>query len=211
MTRALAALIVLVAYAVAAFGWRSLHQLRRHGDSGLRLARPERGAPRVAHGLLVVALALAVATPVAAVVAGDAAAPGGAGALVTGGLGTAAVVAGSVLLAAGFALTLAAQVQMGASWRVGVDPEEATDLVTGGLYRWLRNPIYTAMLLALAGLVLLVPSGIALAALVVGTVALQLQVRVVEEPHLLRHHGATYRRWAGEVGRFLPGVGRLRP
>jgi protein-S-isoprenylcysteine O-methyltransferase Ste14 len=38
---------------------------------------------------------------------------------------------------------------------------------------------------------------------------IELQVRVVEEPHLLRTHGQAYEDWAREVGRFVPGVGRL--
>ena len=40
--------------------------------------------------------------------------------------------------------------------------------------------------------------------------ALELQVRVVEEPHLLRAHGGAYASYAARVGRFVPGVGRLR-
>jgi protein-S-isoprenylcysteine O-methyltransferase Ste14 len=40
-------------------------------------------------------------------------------------------------------------------------------------------------------------------------VALELQVRIVEEPYLRQAHGATYDDYARRVGRFLPGVGRL--
>jgi protein-S-isoprenylcysteine O-methyltransferase Ste14 len=36
---------------------------------------------------------------------------------------------------------------MGASWRIGVDPSERTDLVTGGAFALVRNPIFSAMLL----------------------------------------------------------------
>lgn len=38
--------------------------------------------------------------------------------------------------------------------------------------------------------------------------ALELQVRWVEEPHLLRAHGATYRAYMRRTGRFVP---RLLP
>lgn len=41
-------------------------------------------------------------------------------------------------------------------------------------------------------------------------VALELQVRVVEEPYLLRTQGPEYASYALRVGRFLPGAGRLR-
>lgn len=40
--------------------------------------------------------------------------------------------------------------------------------------------------------------------------AIQLQVRVVEEPYLLRTHGKQYRHYGAQVGRFLPGIGQLR-
>jgi protein-S-isoprenylcysteine O-methyltransferase Ste14 len=41
-------------------------------------------------------------------------------------------------------------------------------------------------------------------------VALEVQVRLVEEPYLLRTHGAHYAEYASRVGRFVPGFGRLK-
>jgi protein-S-isoprenylcysteine O-methyltransferase Ste14 len=55
----------------------------------------------------------------------------------------------------------------------------------------------------------MVPSWVALAGVVALFVALELQVRVVEEPYLRRTHGAAYTDYASRVGRFVPGVGRL--
>ena len=40
-------------------------------------------------------------------------------------------------------------------------------------------------------------------------IALEIQVRLVEEPYLLRQHGDAYRNYAARVGRFVPGLGRL--
>jgi protein-S-isoprenylcysteine O-methyltransferase Ste14 len=117
--------------------------------------------------------------------------------------------AGFLAFALGFALTVAAQMQMGASWRIGVRESEQTALVTHGIFAWMRNPIFTGMLLALVGMLLLVPTLLSLAALVVTLAGLELQVREVEEPHLRRSHGAAYLDYARRVGRFLPGIGRL--
>jgi protein-S-isoprenylcysteine O-methyltransferase Ste14 len=39
-------------------------------------------------------------------------------------------------------------------------------------------------------------------------VALELQVRVVEEPYLRSVHGENFVRYTSRVGRFLPGIGR---
>jgi len=58
------------------------------------------------------------------------------------------------------------------------------------------------------GLTLLVGNWLAILGLVVLATALELQVRVVEEPYLLAVHGDAYRRYAAHVGRFVPGFGR---
>ncbi|MBB4934751.1 protein-S-isoprenylcysteine O-methyltransferase Ste14 [Lipingzhangella halophila] len=51
--------------------------------------------------------------------------------------------------------------------------------------------------------------GGAAAALAALIAAVQLQVRTIEEPYLLRTHGHAYRTYAVRTGRFLPGLGRL--
>lgn len=60
------------------------------------------------------------------------------------------------------------------------------------------------------GLALLVPNLVAVVAFLALGIALELQTRVVEEPYLLRTHGRSYADYAAKVGRFFPGVGRLR-
>src|SRR5262245_25430860 len=69
-----------------------------------------------------------------------------------------AVALGAGLMVAGVVLMAAAQLQMGKSWRIGIDESARPGLVTEGLYRFCRNPIYTAALAALLGLMLLAPS-----------------------------------------------------
>jgi protein-S-isoprenylcysteine O-methyltransferase Ste14 len=123
---------------------------------------------------------------------------------------TAVHVAGIVLFVIGLAATLAAQVAMGESWRIGVDESERTDLVTDGPFSLARNPIFAAMLPTSLGLALMVPSWVAFLGVVALFLALELQVRIVEEPYLRRVHGRAYEAYASRVGRFVPGVGRLR-
>lgn len=81
--------------------------------------------------------------------------------------------------------------------------------MTTGPFSLVRNPIFSAMLPTSLGLVLMVPSWVAIVGLVALAIALELQVRVVEEPYLLRAQGPDYARYASRVGRFVPGVGRL--
>jgi protein-S-isoprenylcysteine O-methyltransferase Ste14 len=81
-----------------------------------------------------------------------------------GSLDTSAIHAfGNALALLGIAATLYAQLAMGTSWRIGVDPEERTALVTDGPFALVRNPIFSAMLPTALGLALLVPSWVSIA------------------------------------------------
>lgn len=56
----------------------------------------------------------------------------------------------------------------------------------------------------------MVPNVPALLAAALTILGIEIQVRAVEEPYLKRTHGASYVSYAENVGRFVPGVGRLR-
>lgn len=114
-----------------------------------------------------------------------------------------------VLAAAGLALAVVAQQTMGASWRIGVDPAERTVLVRHGVFALVRNPIFTAMIAVQVGTAVMAPTWLGAVGVVAMVVGCMAQTRLVEEPYLLRTHGATYARYAGRTGRFIPGVGRL--
>jgi len=196
------ALLLYLVYLVLAFGLRTLIQVRRTGSTGFHGLGGRPGSAEWIAGVgFTVALLVGAAAPVLALL--DVVEP-------IAALDTTAVhIAGLVLAVGGIGLTFYAQVAMGASWRIGVDPAERTQLVTSGPFALVRNPIFAAMLPTALGLTLLVPSWVALTGLAGLVVALELQVRVVEEPYLLRAHGEAYARYAARVGRFVPGVGRL--
>jgi protein-S-isoprenylcysteine O-methyltransferase Ste14 len=100
-----------------------------------------------------------------------------------------------------------AQAQMGRSWRMCVD-EGHTQLVSSGLFGLVRNPIYTANLVLLAGVLLVAPSPWSCMLLYAASVFLAIQVRL-EEAHLRQMHGADYAAYCARVGRFFPGVGLI--
>src|SRR6266511_504011 len=197
------ALVLWIVFGVVALGGRILLQLLRTGSTGLAGISGRPGSVEWFGGLLFVA---ALAGGVI-----------GARVQVTGAVGpidaldtTAIQVAALVLYALGLAGCVAAQLAMGASWRIGVDESERTDLVTGGPFAIVRNPIYSGVIPLVLGLMLLAPNPVTIAAFAALVAAFEIQVRLVEEPHLLRAHPDAYRDYASRVGRFVPGVGLLR-
>ncbi|MBE7324281.1 isoprenylcysteine carboxylmethyltransferase family protein [Nocardioides sp. Y6] len=197
-----AALALFALYLLVAFGLRTWLQVRATGDSGFRGISGRTWSPEWWAGVLfVLALVAGLMGPVSALF----------GLQPVNSLDDATVAwAGVIVTVGGVGLTFATQTAMGSSWRIGVAEDEATALVTSGPFGLVRNPIFTAMALTGGGLVLMVPNLVALLGLVTLVVALELQVRVVEEPYLRRLHGAEYERYAASVGRFLPRLRALR-
>lgn len=198
----LIATVLVVAFIVLGFGFKAVLQRARTGDAGFRGLTGRPGSVEWWGGLLFgVALLMAIAGPLLALADVVERWPWPTW---TGWIGL-------VLAVLGFLGVLLAQSGMGESWRVGVDEREETELVTGGLFSFVRNPIFSAMLVAVAGLALMVPTWVTIVAFVSLLLAVELQVRYVEEPYLLRTHGDVYARYAATTGRFVPGLGRLRP
>jgi protein-S-isoprenylcysteine O-methyltransferase Ste14 len=192
-----------LAFLAVAFGARTVIQIRRTGSSGFQGISGRPGSAEWIGGVLfAVAVALGLAAPIVDLL--DVIGPVGA---VDGELGHAA---GAGLFFGGFTATVLAQVAMGDSWRIGVDESERTELVTSGPFKTVRNPIFAGMIPVALGLALMVPNVVSIAAVVALVVALEIQTRLVEEPYLLRAHGAAYRSYAATAGRFFPWVGRLR-
>jgi protein-S-isoprenylcysteine O-methyltransferase Ste14 len=196
------ALVLFAVFGVLGLGWRSWLQYRRTGSSGFRAVSAGGLLERLAGFGFVLALAVALSAPI---------------------LQEAKVVepvsmlnevwvqaVGIVVATAGIATTVYAQLEMGDSWRIGVDQRETTTLVHTGVFGRIRNPIYTAISTFGIGIALVTPNLVAIAGLVLLGATIELQVRRVEEPYLLRTHGDAYRAYTASVGRFIPGVGLIR-
>ena len=197
------ALALFVLYLALAVGARTLLQKRRTGSSGFRGISGSPGSVGWFGGVLSAGVfGPGLAAPVLDL----------AGATEPVGFldGPVGHTVGVILYGLGLAGTLGAQVAMGRSWRIGVDESEKTELVTTGPFTLVRNPIFSATVLAFLGLALMVPNVAALVGFLALVVAVELQVRFVEEPYLMRTHGEGYAEYASRVGRFVPELGRLR-
>jgi protein-S-isoprenylcysteine O-methyltransferase Ste14 len=196
-----AALILYVVGLVLAFGVRTVIHRHTTGARGFHGASGRPGSLAWWGGVLfVLALVLGVTGPVLAIT-GISVPP----AVLAR---PAVAVLGLVVTLLGLAVVVLAQSGMGAAWRIGVDESERTDLVTDGLFRLVRNPIFTGMAAVAVGVVLLVPTVVTVLSLLCLMAAVQIQVRVIEEPYLDRTHGEQYRRYMAQAGRFLPRLSR---
>lgn len=110
--------------------------------------------------------------------------------------------AGLVLACLGLIISAIAQHQMGRSWRYGLDTGQKTDLVTTGLFRSARHPIYFGFLLVGAGLFLAMPTALTFAALVVLAVVLSIQTRL-EEEFMRATHGEIYKAYYDRTRRWI--------
>ena len=81
-------------------------------------------------------------------------------------------------------------------------------LVTNGVYRYSRNPLYIAEITAIVGWAALFAAPILLAYAVVLFVILSLAVRVYEEPRLAQQYGGQYAAYTATTPRWLPRIRR---
>jgi protein-S-isoprenylcysteine O-methyltransferase Ste14 len=110
---------------------------------------------------------------------------------------------GIVLSGAGYAGTLWCYAIMGNAWRMGVNRAEKTVLVTRGPFRFVRHPIYLFQIVMLAGAVLLLPTPLSLAVLVIHMLCCVAKA-ADEEEHLRAVQGEEYRDYLSRTGRFFP-------
>lgn len=109
---------------------------------------------------------------------------------------------GLALMAIALIWTIIAQVHMKNSWRIGIDTETKTELVTTGLFKLSRNPIFFGMILSLVGLFLTTPNALTGLFLILGYILIQIQIRL-EEEFLTKEHGQNYIAYRQKVRRLI--------
>jgi protein-S-isoprenylcysteine O-methyltransferase Ste14 len=115
---------------------------------------------------------------------------------------TALQIAGMLLAWASMFWTIAAQRQMGSSWRIGIDAKTKTSLITGGPFRLSRHPIYLGMIVTALGLFMLMPNVLSLLILAATITTISVQARL-EEEHLAKLHGDPYVDYLKSTRRWL--------
>ncbi len=103
----------------------------------------------------------------------------------------------------GAAVFISAVLTMGDSWRAGVSKRDKTALVTGGIFRWSRNPAFLGFDLVYLGMVLMFFNLPLFWLSLFAALVFHLQIVNVEEPFLQETFGETYLTYQKQVCRYL--------
>jgi protein-S-isoprenylcysteine O-methyltransferase Ste14 len=102
----------------------------------------------------------------------------------------------------GLIIFLLALISFGKSWRIGIDEKNSNELITNGMFKYSRNPIFLFMDLYFIGIVLIYPN-IVFILLALGTIiGIHLQI-LREEEFLLKKFGEKYIEYKNKTGRYI--------
>ncbi len=99
--------------------------------------------------------------------------------------------------------TIKCWARMGNDWRMAVTGEPGQALITDGMFRRIRHPIYSFSIMLMICTMIVVPTNLMLALGVIHIVLMVVKAHN-EERHMLASHGDAYARYLADTGRFLP-------
>lgn len=114
------------------------------------------------------------------------------------------VYAGGTLVFAGLALRWAAVLSLGPAFTVQIAILQQHTLKTDGVYKYIRHPSYTGLLLYYLGLGLAMQNWLCLFLLVAGPLAAVLYRIRQEEAVLAAYFGETYKDYASRTRKIIP-------
>jgi protein-S-isoprenylcysteine O-methyltransferase Ste14 len=116
------------------------------------------------------------------------------------------LVVGSVCLTIGLWLFYRSHADLGTNWSITLELREEHQLVSHGVYRAVRHPMYTALLLYSLGQALVVPNWIAGPSYAVAMLLL-IVLRIRPEERMMREKfGRDYENYMATTKRLVPGV-----
>lgn len=109
---------------------------------------------------------------------------------------------GIVVTAIGVGIFVTAMISMKTSWRVGIDKNTKTKLVTYGVYNHSRNPAFVGFDLMFIGLFLTYPN-ILITLIIIANIISIHRLILQEEKHLENLFGMEYISYKGKTPRYL--------
>jgi protein-S-isoprenylcysteine O-methyltransferase Ste14 len=110
----------------------------------------------------------------------------------------------NVLLVGGLLMVVIGTLGLASSFSIMPRPPEGGALVTTGLYRFVRNPIYAGVIAATLGASLGAGTWLALA--LTGVLAVVLDLKTRREEVYLRSRFPDYAAYAARTKKFIPGI-----
>ena len=109
---------------------------------------------------------------------------------------------GVILVSISLVLGFISLITIRDSWRVGIRPEQKTDLITNGIFRFSRNPYFLLYILIFLGCFLLTPTYVFLIIYLIWIFLIHLLI-LDEEKYLIEQHGDIYKDYKRRVKRYL--------
>lgn len=109
---------------------------------------------------------------------------------------------GLILMALGVIVFIAAISAMQNNWRAGYSKEQNTELVTGGIYRYSRNPAFAGFDLLYIGCALAFPNPANIAVTIAAVTLFHIQI-LGEEKFLAGTFGQEYQNYKARTMRYL--------
>ena len=109
---------------------------------------------------------------------------------------------GVVLSYIGLIIFLSALIAFGNSWRVGIDKDNQGELITNGIFKYSRNPIFLFMNIYFIGITLVYPTAIFILMTVIFMVGVHKQI-LNEEKHLEKIYKEDYQNYKEQTRRYL--------
>ncbi len=113
---------------------------------------------------------------------------------------------GALCLMLGLWLFHRSHADLGTNWSITLEVREKHQLVTHGVYRWVRHPMYLALLIYSLGQALVLPNCLAGPSYGVAMVLLFALRMGPEEHMMLEEFGKDYEAYMATTKRLIPGV-----
>jgi protein-S-isoprenylcysteine O-methyltransferase Ste14 len=102
----------------------------------------------------------------------------------------------------GLIIFLLALISFGKSWRIGIDEENSNELITSGIFKYSRNPIFVFMDIYFLGIALIYPNIVFIIVAIVTILSIHLQI-LREEKFLLNKFGEKYLEYKSKTRRYV--------
>jgi protein-S-isoprenylcysteine O-methyltransferase Ste14 len=116
------------------------------------------------------------------------------------------LIIGSVCLAFGLWLFYRSHVDLGTNWSITLEVRDKHQLITHGVYRWVRHPMYLSLLIYSLGQALVLPNWLASPCYGVAMLLIFCFRLVPEERLMLAEFGSDYEAYRARSKRLIPWV-----